>query len=92
MVQNSPAQKTSPRRSNAIGVEKSAYHHLSQIEIGGDNPCSRHLSGFSSLVESKSLRRKALRPSAQPLERSVREWRVESRRRNWFRSLDMDLT
>jgi hypothetical protein len=27
-----------------IGVAKSAYHHLSQSEIGGDNPCSRQLS------------------------------------------------
>jgi hypothetical protein len=27
-----------------IGVEKSSYHQLSQIEIGSDNPCSRHLS------------------------------------------------
>jgi hypothetical protein len=28
-----------------IDVEKSAYHHVSQNEIAGDNPCSRHLSG-----------------------------------------------
>ena len=27
-----------------IDVEKSASHHLSQTEIDGDNPCSRHLS------------------------------------------------
>jgi hypothetical protein len=30
-----------------IGVGKSASHHLSQIEIASDNPCSQHLSGFS---------------------------------------------
>jgi hypothetical protein len=30
------ASKKGPSR---IGVEKSAYHHLSQIEIDGDNPC-----------------------------------------------------
>jgi hypothetical protein len=29
-----------------IDVEKSSSHHLSQFEIGGDNPCSRHLSGI----------------------------------------------
>jgi len=28
-----------------IGVVKSASHQLSQNEIGGDNPCSQHLSG-----------------------------------------------
>jgi hypothetical protein len=27
-----------------IDVDKSAYHHLSQHEIGSDKPCSRHLS------------------------------------------------
>jgi tetratricopeptide (TPR) repeat protein len=27
-----------------IGVEKSAYHQLSHWQIGGDNPCYRHLS------------------------------------------------
>src|SRR4029077_12878272 len=26
-------------------VDKSAYHHLSRFEIGGDDPCYRHLSG-----------------------------------------------
>ena len=30
-----------------IDVEKSSSDHLSQTEIGGDNPCSRHLSGVS---------------------------------------------
>jgi hypothetical protein len=29
---------------DAIDVDKSASHHLSQTEIGGDNPCSQHLS------------------------------------------------
>jgi hypothetical protein len=28
-------------------VDKSAYHHLSQGEIDGDNPCSQHLSSTS---------------------------------------------
>jgi len=27
------------------GVDKSSSHHLSQTEIGGENPCSQHLSG-----------------------------------------------
>jgi hypothetical protein len=32
-----------------ITVDKSAYHHLSQNEIAGDNPCSRQLSGIGSV-------------------------------------------
>jgi hypothetical protein len=28
----------------AVDVGKSASHHLSQNEIGSDNPCSQHLS------------------------------------------------
>jgi hypothetical protein len=28
-----------------VGVGKSSSHHLSQTEIGSDNPCSRQLSG-----------------------------------------------
>ena len=39
---------------NNITVEKSAYHHLSQSEIGGDNPCSRR----SSVVGDKIRRDK----------------------------------
>jgi hypothetical protein len=34
------ASKKGPSR---IGVEKSSSHHLSQIEIASDNPCSQHL-------------------------------------------------
>jgi hypothetical protein len=30
--------------SGRIDVDKSAYHQLSQNEIGGDNPCSQQLS------------------------------------------------
>jgi hypothetical protein len=30
--------------SSRIDVEKSAYHQLSQNEIGSDNPCSQQLS------------------------------------------------
>ena len=30
-----------------IDVEKSAYHQVSQTEIGSDKPCSRHLSRFA---------------------------------------------
>jgi hypothetical protein len=30
--------------SRRINVDKSASHHLSQFEIGGDNPCSQQLS------------------------------------------------
>ena len=33
-----------------IDVEKSSSDHLSQTEIGGDNPCSRHLSGISDFL------------------------------------------
>jgi hypothetical protein len=32
-----------------IGVEKSAYHHLSHFEIDGDNPCSRQVSNLTVL-------------------------------------------
>ena len=32
-----------------IDVEKSSYHHLSQNEIGSDNPCSRHLAKESGM-------------------------------------------
>ena len=35
-----------------ITVEKSSYHHLSQTEIGGDNPCSQHLSNISKIGNS----------------------------------------
>src|SRR5215469_5919063 len=35
---------TSKRSRRPDGVGKSAYHHLSQNEIAGDNPCSQQLS------------------------------------------------
>jgi hypothetical protein len=37
-----------------ITVEKSSSHHLSQNEIGGDNPCSRHLS-LRTLIHSNPV-------------------------------------
>jgi hypothetical protein len=46
-----------------IDVAKSAYHHVSQSEIAGDNPCSRQLSERTSfpinalIVQVKDLRR-----------------------------------
>jgi hypothetical protein len=35
-----------------MGVEKSASHHVSQGEIGSDNPCSRQLSGMPQCLVS----------------------------------------
>jgi hypothetical protein len=31
-----------------IGVEKSSYHHVSQSEIGSDNPCYQQLECLGS--------------------------------------------
>jgi len=43
---------------NRLDVEKSSYHHLSQSEIAGDNPCSQHLSdlasGFTAFIVAHS--------------------------------------
>src|SRR5215469_18571846 len=36
-------------------VEKSASHQQSQIEIGGDNPCSRHFTKTSLATDSNSF-------------------------------------
>ena len=36
-----------------ITVAKSSSHHLSQNEIAGDNPCSRHLSGSGRKMHEK---------------------------------------
>src|ERR1700741_651448 len=38
-----------------LGVDKSASHHLSQTEIGSDNPCSRHLSYESTQLVLSAL-------------------------------------
>jgi hypothetical protein len=40
-----------------IDVEKSASHHLSQLEIGSDNPCYQHLSELSVRLCAKRSQR-----------------------------------
>jgi hypothetical protein len=37
--------------TRSIDVDKSSYHHVSQNEIAGDKPCSRHLSGNSAVFD-----------------------------------------
>src|ERR1700719_52153 len=39
---------TAPASRKRIDVERSSYHHLSQTEIGDDQPCSRQISGMRS--------------------------------------------
>jgi hypothetical protein len=47
-----------PAQLSRINVEKSAYHQLSQFEIGGDNPCYQHLSELGhGLAERRRLRK-----------------------------------
>src|SRR5579862_8405405 len=43
-VTSTPAECAGRASFQAIDVDKSSSHQLSQTEIGGDNPCSQHLS------------------------------------------------
>ena len=45
---DNPPHTMTVRFQVAIDVEKSSSHHLSQIEIDGDNPCSQQLTGRSN--------------------------------------------
>ena len=51
-----------------IDVDKSSYHHLSQSEIGSDNPCSRHLSAKWALRAIKWIifEWPVIRPESMP--------------------------
>ena len=55
-------------RAVRIDVAKSASHHVSQNEIGSDNPCSQQLSGATELdaLWSESCPRAKFYPISQP--------------------------
>jgi hypothetical protein len=38
-----------------VGVGKSSSHHLSQTDIGGDNPCHQHLPGKITVTDCVML-------------------------------------
>jgi hypothetical protein len=47
-----PSESAAFSEFDPIGVEKSAYHHLSHSEIVGGNPCWRHLFGRTEKMGS----------------------------------------
>jgi hypothetical protein len=49
------AANTSVRIHEGFFNSHSSYHHLSQTEIGSDNPCSRQLSGSRRKIHAKCL-------------------------------------